>query len=268
MNQLERGEYFGVNHKKTELDHLVITDTLYTHSHVDWHYHSNPYFTYLLEGKLFEANKKHSYWLSPGSLLFHNWQDAHYNIKPDVPTRGFHLEINAQWFEHLEISGFETEGSVSLESPLIKGLMNQIFFDSKVDDPFSSLSIDLSIMALFEIMNKESADAKKPEWVNKLKEIVLDGDAIDFSLDYLSSCLQIHPAHLSRDFYRYFGATLGNYIRQLKLNKALELMKDKSMNMTAISHQCGFYDQSHFIGTFKKVYGTTPKKLRKILVRS
>ncbi|CAM4408367.1 hypothetical protein [Flavobacterium terrigena] len=73
MNQLKKGEFYGTHYQKSTFENIIITDTEYTHSKVDWHYHENPYFTYLLEGKLFESNKKESYYLEPGNLLFHNW---------------------------------------------------------------------------------------------------------------------------------------------------------------------------------------------------
>ena len=91
MNTLKPGEYYGTHYQKLAFKDIVITDTEYTHPKVDWHHHENPYFTYLLQGKLFEANKKEAYYLEPGSLLFHHWQDAHYNIKPPEFTRGFHI---------------------------------------------------------------------------------------------------------------------------------------------------------------------------------
>ena len=77
-------------------------------------------------------------------------------------------------------------------------------------------------------------------------------------LSSLSKELNIHPVHLSREFHKYFGSTLGQYTRQLKLNKAIHLMATKKYTMTEICYQCGFYDQSHFITAFKATYNMTP----------
>ncbi|MBL4643276.1 MAG: helix-turn-helix transcriptional regulator, partial [Flavobacteriaceae bacterium] len=57
---------------------------------------------------------------------------------------------------------------------------------------------------------------------------------------------------------KYFGSTLGQYIRQLKLNKAITMMSTNQYSMTEICYKCGFYDQSHFISNFKSIYKTTP----------
>lgn len=265
MDKLKKGEFYGTNHQKSTFENMIITDTEYTHNKVDWHYHENTYFTYLLQGKLYESNKKESYYLEPGSLLFHNWQDAHYNIKAPEFTRGFHIELNENWFLNYDIEISNFEGSLDIKNPLTKNLMNKVFNESKINDQYSNLSIEALLVELFcTIKENKEANSKKPQWVNKLQELFSE-EQIDYSLNNLSSILEIHPIHLSREFNRYFGTSLGNYIRLLKVNKAFCLIASNKFSMTEICYKCGFYDQSHFISSFKRIYNTTPTKLlRKI----
>lgn len=261
MNELKKGEFYGTHYQRTTFDNIVMTDTEYTHRKVDWHRHENPYFTYLLQGKLFESNKKESYYLEPGSLLFHNWQDAHYNIKPEELTRGFHIELNENWFLNYDINISNFEGSINIKSPLTKNLMNKVFMESKTNDAYSNVAIESLLIALFgTIKETQKISAKKPEWVSTLQELFLE-EQMDYSLNHLSSILGIHPIHLSREFNRYFGSSLGNYIRLLKINQAFCLIAANKLSMTEICYKCGFYDQSHFISSFKRIYNTTPSKL-------
>lgn len=261
MNQLKKGEFFGTHYQRSTFENIVLTDTEYTHNKVDWHCHENPYFTYLLEGKLFESNKKQSYYLEPGSLLFHNWQDEHYNIKPPEFTRGFHIELNENWFLNYDIQVKDFEGSINIKNPLTKNLMNKVFIESKINDNYSNLSIEALLIDVFgTIKETQKISFKKPDWVNRLQELLTE-EQTDYSLNYLSSVLGIHPIHLSREFNRYFGTSLGDYIRLLKVNKAFYLIASNKISMTEICYQCGFYDQSHFISSFKRIYNTTPSKL-------
>jgi AraC-like DNA-binding protein len=263
MNKLKTGEFYGTHYQKSAFENLIITDTEYTHSKVDWHYHENPYFTYLLQGKLFESNKKESYYLEPGNLLFHNWQDSHYNIKPPEFTRGFHIELNENWFSNFDIQITDFEGSINLQNPIIKNLMNHIFVETKINDQYSNLSIESNLIDIFNtIKESKKGNSKKPIWVKQLKDLLIE-EKIDYSLKSLSSKLNIHPIHLSREFNRYFGTSLGNYIRLIKLNKAFHLLASKKFSMTEICYQCGFYDQSHFISNFKHIYNSTPTKFLK-----
>ncbi len=270
MKELKRGEFFGSHYQKLDFKDITITDTEYTQSKVDWHFHENPYFTYLLQGKLYEANKKEEYYLETGSLLFHNWQDSHYNIKPKDYTRGFHIELNSAWFSKHHISSFDFEGSIKLNNPIIKSLMNQIFVETKINDNQSQVSIEFLMLDIFDKIEFQNTNKirKKPSWVKKLNEILLETEK-EYTLTQLSEKLAIHPVHLSREFHRYFGTTFGYYLRQLRLNKAIMLIFSNKFSMTEICYKCGFYDQSHFIATFKSFYNITPSYfLRQISIKS
>lgn len=265
MKKLLKGEYYGNHYNKNQFNDLLITDTEYTHEKVDWHYHQNPYFTYLLQGKLFEENKKENYYLNSGSLLFHNWQDAHHNIKPPEFTRGFHIEMTNDWFDLYNIKSFDFEGSLHLENPLIKQKMNAIFLESKIKDTNSQLTIDMLLIDIFNTIKLKNniIGNQTPSWVEQLKEIIHHSPKTCTSLSNLSAILNIHPVHLSREFPKYFKTTIGNYIRTQKLNKALLLIVENKLSMTEICYECDFYDQSHFTTSLKKVYQQTPLKISK-----
>ena len=265
MRNLKTGEYYGQHYQELKLKHLLVTDTEYTHEKVDWHYHENPYFTYLLQGELFEGNKKESYYLKPGALLFHNWQDAHHNIKPPGYTRGFHIELNSKWFTNYNMSSFDFEGSIQLGNPLIKQQMNAIVLETKMSDIYTETSIDLLVLNLFEKMktNPNQSCDKNPKWVSRIKEIMNEELEICSSLLNLSTYLDIHPVHLSREFPKYFKTSFGTYLRTLKVNKAVSLILERKHLLTEIAYMCGFCDQSHFTNSFKRIYGITPLQFSK-----
>ena len=267
MNILKSGEFFGSHNDTFYFNDVTITDTEYTLNKVDWHYHENAYFTYILKGKLFEANKKNTYYLEQGSLLFHNWQDAHYNIKPPIPTHGFHIEIKASWLKKYGLVSDNLEGSIHLKNPIIKSLINKIFWESKLKDKHSQLSIEMLLLEIFCNIEKEVVlkYENQPLWVSTLKTILFEEPQICYSLTKLAEYLDIHPVHLSRGFSKYFHTTLGQYLRLQKLNKAVLLINDNKSSLTDIAHEVGFYDQSHFISNFKKIYSLSPLKFKKQL---
>lgn len=267
MKHSQKGEFYGETNKTICFDGITLTDTVYTHPKVDWHYHEHAYFTFILEGNVIEGNKKEVYNCTPGSLLFHNWQEAHYNIKPDGFTRGFHLEVEQQWFDHLDLNSDSLEGSTKIGNPDIKLLMYKIFRASKVDDNNSDLSAQTLLLEILSKLtnNNPGILPKKPKWVNLIDEILHEQFADTLTLEYLSQILDIHPIHLSRDFSKYFNCNLGEYIRKLKVEKALSLIASKNQSFTEIAYQCGFSDQSHFNRCFKEINGINPSEHKKIL---
>jgi len=269
MNHSKTGQFHGITNKTIHADGITLTDTEYTQPQVDWHYHETAYFTFILQGNVIEGNKKEIYHCPPGTLLFHNWQDPHYNIKPEGFTRGFHVEIGKEWWQQELLSSQNLQGSTQISNPDLKLLMYQIFRETKTEDHMSALSVESLLVALLGKMHRadEAMKDKKPKWVGIADEILHDQLAENMTLSELSKLCDIHPVNLSRGFSRYFDCNLGAYIRKLKVEKALSLMASENLSLTEIAYQSGFYDQSHFIRCFKDLNGLGPSQHRKILLR-
>ena len=60
------------------------------------------------------------------------------------------------------------------------------------------------------------------------------------------------------------GMNLSDYISELKINEAKELIRYTDRSFIDISSYLGFSTQSHFIKVFKKVTGKTPKAYREL----
>jgi AraC family transcriptional regulator len=269
MKQSKKGEFYGQTNTTINLEGITLTDTVYTHDKVDLHYHENAYFTFILEGLVMEGNKKEVYNCSPGDLLFHNWQEPHYNIKPEGFTRGFHIEIEHDWFNDLDLNIYDLQGSINISNPDLKFLLYKIFRETKTDDSFTALSIQTLLLEVLGKMIRisRSETTKKPDWVSEINLLLNDQFSEQLNLDYLSKTLDIHPVHLSRDFSKYFNSGLVEYIRKLRVQRSLQLISQRKLNFTAIAMECGFSDQSHFIRCFKEVNGITPSQFLKILFK-
>lgn len=267
MQHLKTGEFFGQTNQTLHLNGLTLTDTEYTLNYVDWHYHENAYFTFILEGNVSEGNKKEVYDCSAGSLIYHNWQEAHYNIKRDNYTRGFQIELKNEWLKELDFSIDQLQGNIKIDNIDLKILFYNIFKETKLNDNSVELSIQTLIIRAISEMNHDSQKKlqQKPVWVSKLKEILYDDFSENLSLIYLSTILNIHPVHLSRDFSKYFNCNLGDYLRKFKIEKSYPLLFEKNNSLTEIAHQCGFSDQSHFCRTFKATNKMSPGTFRKLI---
>lgn len=91
-------------------------------------------------------------------------------------------------------------------------------------------------------------------------EYINDNLLYNISLDELAKNVGLSKYHFLRVFKNEFGTTPYTYITNQKLKKAsLDIIEGNTLINT--SNTYGFSDQSHFIKTFKKVYGYTPSKL-------
>ena len=109
-----------------------------------------------------------------------------------------------------------------------------------------------------------------PEWAFRLKEIIQDQIDTNYSLNLkeISRSVHLNPDYISREFSKYFeNLSFGEYIRKLRVDKAIELLQSGKYTQAEIAYLTGFSDQSHFIRIFKKHTGMTPTVYKKVIVK-
>jgi AraC-like DNA-binding protein len=79
-------------------------------------------------------------------------------------------------------------------------------------------------------------------------------------IEELASQVGLSPRHFARSFLQATGCTPHDYLLQLRLSRARELMTrpSQAVCLKQIAESCGFYDQTHFGRHFRRVFGTTP----------
>ncbi len=82
------------------------------------------------------------------------------------------------------------------------------------------------------------------------------------SINLLAYNLNMSEANFSNSFKKIMGMTPKEYITNLKLTKAKEMLKNQ--NVTEVSYDLGYDNISHFIALFKNRYGITPKQFKSI----
>lgn len=127
---------------------------------------------------------------------------------------------------------------------------------------------------LLDVYNKFLKENRKgrevPEWAKELKEIIQDqiDTNLTLSLKEISQSLNVHPSYLSREFSKYFdNLSFGDYIRKLRIEKSIALLKDPKYSLAEIAYLTGFSDQSHFNRVFKNNTGKTPSAYRKNILK-
>jgi len=120
---------------------------------------------------------------------------------------------------------------------------------------------------IFEkFLRKKSTSGGTPIWAQELKDLIQDHIDTHFSLSLkeVAQSLRVHPSYLSREFAKYFDhLSFGEYIRKLRIEKALKLLETGKHSLSEIAYLTGFSDQSHFTRIFKKQLGVPPSVYRK-----
>lgn len=115
-----------------------------------------------------------------------------------------------------------------------------------------------------KFIKQKLAQKKTPDWVKELKQIIQDQIDTNLNLTEISRTLDINSSYLSREFSKHFdNLSFGEYIRKLRIEKAIELIKKDNFSLTEIAYLTGFSDQSHFTRIFKQHTGKSPSLYKK-----
>jgi AraC-like DNA-binding protein len=191
----------------------------------------------------------------------------HYTCDPDCPLEHYWLAfVGSKAQELFEKSNLCAKGTVS-GSPYTMQLMQSIFTNGMQKTRHaqeicsSYLRILLLSLAADQYIDEQFTSASRANYHFCRKYI-------DENFSYISSPLQvakicnINVRYMSRLFKKYDILTPKEYIMQLKLNKAANLLLTVSLPVCKIAFAVGFKDPYHFSRNFKKVHKLSPSKYR------
>jgi AraC-like DNA-binding protein len=78
------------------------------------------------------------------------------------------------------------------------------------------------------------------------------------SLEELGKRIGCSHFYLSRIFSTQTGQTITQYLRQLRMEKAAELLKSREYNVTEVALEVGYNSPSHFSQAFHETFGCCP----------
>lgn len=84
----------------------------------------------------------------------------------------------------------------------------------------------------------------------------------DFSLQSIAQLLKMSSAYIGRQFKQSTGASVTEYMNDIRLVKALELLETRAITINEVMELAGYRSQSYFFKLFKAKYGTSPKNYR------
>jgi transcriptional regulator GlxA family with amidase domain len=81
-------------------------------------------------------------------------------------------------------------------------------------------------------------------------------------MDEIAYELNISTRQLERIFARYGFDSPGRYFKELRLERARQLLEQSELSLAEVSLACGFESQNNFSKGFKKRFGVSPRYFR------
>lgn len=141
------------------------------------------------------------------------------------------------------------------------GAIKKAFLESKVVEILSYL---------FTIINEEentkiNMDLNNSDYIKimAVENILKLQFKEKHTLASIAAQVGLNEFKLKKQFKIVFGTTVFNYLNQIRMEYAKQLIMEKDFPVCSVSEELGYKNPQHFTVAFKKIFGYLPSKLKK-----
>lgn len=246
------------------------------------HHHDFVEMSVIVSGEIFYNIEGNTTRLSEQTVVLFNPGISHYEYS-DTGMRNVQIHIGIRNFN---VDRFPKD-YFPITNPIIKlSEHNHSFFDTcqeilierEQSKAGSELLLKSLVLKLFVLLLRDAAmlpltesslllTEEEKEKISLVDEVVLfleNHYMEDITVNQIAQHFYTSPASLSRIFKDHTGETLINYLIQLRLSKAKEIIEeDIAISIRQISKLVGYEDAYYFSKLFKKYYGKPPTLFQK-----
>ncbi len=199
-----------------------------------------------------------------GELVFTPAGEEHSDV---IHGRGAHcliVELQPGIVERVLECGDLPTGPLSFRGRAAH-LANRLYAEFRFSDSLSSLILEgLVLEILGEICRAvpRRRDSCPNLRIERAREFLDTHYAEPVSLSRIANAVDLHPVYLARIFRQRHECSVGEYLRQRRIQSACTQLSAGKKSLAQIASECGFCDQAHFTRTFHRLTGLTPAVYR------
>jgi AraC family transcriptional regulator len=259
------GSFFGSTALSRTIGGFALTESVYRPRHaVPAHEHERAFFYLVLDGSSQDTTRRRALSCAPGTLVYHPPGETHANVWHEAGGRCFHVEIPPA---RLDLSGRAPHAMRRSDcfdrGPLV-WLAQRLHREFRCPDAASALAAEgLALELIAGACRHAEPDGRRrkpPRWLAGVRDAVLDRCTEDLTAAELAREAGVHPAHLARAFRAAYSCSVGEFVRRARVERACERLRRPGASLGRVASDLGFYDQSHFTRTFKRLVGLTPSQ--------
>ncbi|MBR0367254.1 MAG: helix-turn-helix domain-containing protein [Clostridia bacterium] len=144
----------------------------------------------------------------------------------------------------------------------------QLYYKDAEDNRFGIYScvygiVDLLYRYYYSEDLPEAAGQDKFRMLEQMLTYIQENASQNLQLSDLANKFYLSVGHVSRIFQHSLHTTFTNYLREVRLNNAYDLLLNTDQSVTEIAVNCGFGSTNRMIEVFSQKFGETPGKFRR-----
>lgn len=200
--------------------------------------------TYIQNGKEYISNRNTAVILPKGGTY-----DIRREVTGDFPVISFDCLENIG--DTITVIPIDDPGELLAEFEIMKRLFG---FEGNRAKIFS---------VFYGILHRLSANVVPYELRKAVQLIRSEYNDPRLTNSRLAAESSISEVYFRRLFHRYFGVSPKQYIIEVRIQKAKQMLMEGEKSVADVSELCGFSSQYHFCRIFKEHTGVTPSGYRK-----
>lgn len=229
-------------------------------SKIELHAHENDYLSVLIKGTYLEEGQKVNSGIGPGEILYRPAGYEHANCFMEKGGRCFNIELDPSFSE---VYACQLPEHFLQHKSGAFPLFYHLYLSAK--GGFNPYSVEECVVNWLGEMKASKSSKSTLGWIEQTRKI-LDEELHTFhALVDLSERVHVHPVYLARQFKTRTGLTVGAYQLARKLESAFAMLLKEETSITQVSLTHGFFDDAHFIRSFRARYGYSPHQFRRQL---
>jgi len=160
-----------------------------------------------------------------------------------------------------QILRFAFENNIKLNIILPDEMQEELSLDELKNLITGILSKAISLLLENRRMNSKG-------YLFRVKSYIDDNYSKDLKVSSLAKMEFMEAGYLGETFARQFGLSINEYINQVRINKAMELIRTTDMKLNDISYAVGYKNYNNFFSHFKKITNTKPTQFYERYSRS
>jgi AraC family transcriptional regulator len=170
------------------------------------------------------------------------------------------------WLAYLADCNMNLADAPYTGAPSFHHLGDRLLEEITHKDDFSPLACEGILLEIIAALGRNGATANiatnPPSWLRAARDFLHENAGAPFSMARVAQAAGRHEIHVAREFRRFYGTSVGAYLRRLRTEKAAQLLAATEDAITDIALGCGFASHSHLCREFKARFGVTPSRYR------
>lgn len=154
------------------------------------------------------------------------------------------------------------------EQIIVNPAMEQLLLDLKEPELLQCATyVDMEerfvkyVVSCCQIFQREKDDY----YVDWVKQYVEQNYATDCNVEDMAKIIGLSPNYLRKKFKTGMGFTILEYVTEVRLQKARELLRERRLKVKEVSIQVGYENISYFTQLFAKKNGVTPSEYKNMV---